>query len=648
MITGQPMYKVCEALNSGKADVGIFKTGYLEEMISKGDFKESDFKIINPQKVNGFDYMLSSKLYPEWAVAATNKATPEDIKMVTMALYSIKDSNCSEYDSFTVPSSYVKTRELMEKYHIYPFDKFSFYFFKKYERLIELGVLLLLFGTWAFTYYYIKSSRKMREDGKQLKTILTTASDGIHVHDKEGNFLFFSDAFHNMLGYTREEMEKLTLFDLEKKITPERIVFMIDDVVKNKKILRFESQHQKKDGTLIDIELIINSIKIKGKDCIYAVSRDITEIKKQRNLLEQQKEEFETIFETTKDGIAVLDLESNFLKVNQAYTDITGLSKEELLQTSCITLSTKDDIEKSKQIFKDLIAEIHIEDFEKTYLIKERKIIVNMSLSMMPDKNHILVSIKNISHQKLFEAQSKLASLGEMIGNITHQWRQPLSVISTLSSAILFREEMGTLKDYKHIKDNMETIMTQTTYLSKTIDDFRNFIRGDLSKTEVDTKRLIEKTVAIVNATMKKNNISVIINDNGGFIFEGLENELTQAFINIINNAQDALTENLGTDINKYIFINISNKNDKYIEFIDNGGGIPIDVLPNIFTPYFTTKAQDIGTGIGLSMTYQIITEHHNATIEASNKEYEYNETHYKGACFRINFQNMIDTMQND
>jgi signal transduction histidine kinase len=98
-----------------------------------------------------------------------------------------------------------------------------------------------------------------------------------------------------------------------------------------------------------------------------------------------------------------------------------------------------------------------------------------MSLSLMPDNQHILASIKNISYKKLFEEQSKLAIMGEMIGNITHQWRQPLSVISTIASGISFRSEMGTLEDYNNTTNDMEMIMVQINYLSHTIEDFLSF-----------------------------------------------------------------------------------------------------------------------------------------------------------------------------
>lgn len=642
VVTGQPMNKVFDALNRGNADVGVFRTGYLEELIAKGKLKQSDIKVINPQKENDFHYMLSSKLYPEWAVIATNNTSKEEIKIVTLALYSIQDSNCSEYDSFSIPSSYATTRAMMQKYYIYPFDKVEFSFssfVKEYFIEISLFMSVILLFSWYFVYYYIQTSRKSRDDAKKLSTILTMASDGIHVHDKDGKFLFFSDSFHNMLGYTREEMSKLSIFDLERKISPEKIVDTINDIVANNKIVRLEAQHKKKDGTLIEVDVIVNAINLNQQDYLYAVSRDITEIKQQTKLLELQKEEFETIFETSQDGIALIDFDSNFLKVNKAYSKITGLSKEELLKTSALELSQEEDREEIKRIYLEVQQKGYVSDFEKVYFINGKRITVSISLSLMPDRKHILADVKNISVNKLFEAQSKLAIMGEMIGNITHQWRQPLSVISTIASGIQFREELGQMKEYNTSND-METIMVQINYLSHTIEDFRDFMRGDLSIKEVYIQRVVEKTLLIVGATMKKNDITLVVTNTDDFTFVGYENEIVQAFINIINNAKDALLEHLSSEEERYIFINVL-ANEKSIEFLDNGGGIPVDVLPKIFESYFTTKHKDIGTGIGLSMTYQIITEHHNGKIQASNKEYEYNEKQCQGASFKITFDNL-------
>ena len=112
-----------------------------------------------------------------------------------------------------------------------------------------------------------------------------------------------------------------------------------------------------------------------------------------------------------------------------------------------------------------------------------------------------------------------------------------------------------------------------------------------------------------------------------------------QSFINIINNARDAIKDNVKSDDDKYIFIQtLRNKNKLELSIKDSGGGIPENIIHRIFEPYFTTKHQSVGTGIGLSMTYKMITQRLNGTITVENEEYEYNKRSYKGACFKIVF----------
>jgi PAS domain S-box-containing protein len=498
------------------------------------------------------------------------------------------------------------------------------------------GLLLGVFGI----------SRDITQQ-KKLENQLLKAQEighfGSYEFDIKNNFWASSKELNNILGLDEnyQKTSQSWLDIVHKDFIDEMTQYLHINILTNKenfdKVYKIKHQVTGEDrwvygqGTL-ELDIDTNPLKLIG------VIQDITAQKEYELLIIEKKEEFETIFETTKDGIAVMDLDSSFLKVNEAYTEITGLSRKELFQTSCLALTIPEDTEKLKQIFKDVVRDGHINDLEKRCIINGKKITVSMSLSLMPDNKHILVSIKNISHKKLFEEQSKLAVMGEMIGNITHQWRQPLSVISTIASGISFRDEIGSLNDYKNISNDMKEITSQVNHLSQTIEDFRNFIRGDILAQEVNAKRLIEKTISIVHATMKKNDISLIVNSEDDFTLVGFENQLTQAFINIINNAKDALLENLSVEDDKYIFINISNNVERYIEFLDNGGGIPKEAISRIFEPYFTTKAQDIGTGIGLSMTHQIITQHHNAKIEAFNKEYEYNGKQYKGASFKIIF----------
>lgn len=361
----------------------------------------------------------------------------------------------------------------------------------------------------------------------------------------------------------------------------------------------------------------------------------------QSKILIQQKEEFETIFHQAKDGIAILDLDSNFLTFNDAYLTITEFSKEELLTKSCIGLSAPQDVQRSIDVFKEVIDKSFVTNYEKSCIIKDGKVItVNMSITLMPDRERFLISVKDITHSKLLESQTKLASMGEMIGNIAHQWRQPLSVISTLASGVAFKGENALPLKSKDLITHMNTIVKQTIYLSKTIDDFRSFARSTGNESAIAIKSLIDKTLSIVNPTLKNNYIEAIVDLEEDLEIVGFENELIQAFINIINNAKDAINEKLSQEDERYIFITV-HKIHKTIEitFKDNAGGINPKVMNRIFEPYFTTKHQSVGTGLGLSMTYKIITERHKAHLEVNNSRYSYNNKDYIGALFKISFK---------
>jgi PAS domain S-box-containing protein len=234
---------------------------------------------------------------------------------------------------------------------------------------------------------------------------------------------------------------------------------------------------------------------------------------------------------------------------------------------------------------------------------------------------------------KIIEEQSKLAAMGEMIGNIAHQWRQPLSVISTGATGLKLQKEYNTLTDEQLMKV-CDTIDDNAQYLSKTIDDFRDFIKGERKITKFKLVDTIESFLHLVEGAIKNNDITIVKNIQEDIIINSYPNELTQCFINIFNNAKDALKD-IKNDRYYFISAKIEN-NEVVIVFKDNAGGIPEDILPHIFEPYFTTKHQSQGTGLGLSMTYNLITSGMNGTIEAENINYEYKGNKYIGAEFII------------
>jgi len=238
---------------------------------------------------------------------------------------------------------------------------------------------------------------------------------------------------------------------------------------------------------------------------------------------------------------------------------------------------------------------------------------------------------KNKQAQEQIFKSEKLASMGEMIGNIAHQWRQPLSIISSGATGMLVQKQFGNLSD-ETFEETCNLINDHAQYLSQTINDFRNFIKGDSKPVVFNLKRSIESFIKLIDATTKKYNIKLILDLDEKIEVSGFPNELLQCFINIFNNSKDALVEN-NLESERYVFISQKTKNNSLIiTFQDNAGGIPENIIDKIFEPYFTTKHQSHGTGLGLHMSYSIIVTHMKGSLEASNVTYDVEGKTYTGA----------------
>jgi signal transduction histidine kinase len=235
--------------------------------------------------------------------------------------------------------------------------------------------------------------------------------------------------------------------------------------------------------------------------------------------------------------------------------------------------------------------------------------------------------------QELLAHQSKMAAMGEMIGNIAHQWRQPLSVITTAASGVKLNKEMDTLND-KNLIESMDIINIQANYLSKTIEDFRNFLKENHEKEYFSLTQVIEDSTNLTYAQFKNKRIEIIKEINEISLY-GLKNQLIQVFINLLNNSKDEFEKS--EDKRRLIFIkSYIQKDDVYIVFQDSAGGISTKIIDRIFEPYFSTKHQYQGTGIGLYMSQEIITKIFNGEISVSNSSFEYEGEKYEGAIFSI------------
>ena len=238
-----------------------------------------------------------------------------------------------------------------------------------------------------------------------------------------------------------------------------------------------------------------------------------------------------------------------------------------------------------------------------------------------------------IEKENILAQQSKMAAMGEMIENIAHQWRQPLSIISTAATGIKLQKTLNVLEDEVFF-DTMDKINDSAQHLSSTIDDFRSFFHQDKEISQFDIKIPIEKTLSLLHSKFKNREIDVIKNIQDLDIC-GLQNEFIQVIINILNNAIDAL-ETKQMD-KKLIFITIFKEDDSVVIIIkDNAGGIHEKIKNKVFEAYFTTKEKSQGTGIGLYMSYIIITKHMGGELTVHNQSYVYEDIKYTGASFKI------------
>lgn len=212
--------------------------------------------------------------------------------------------------------------------------------------------------------------------------------------------------------------------------------------------------------------------------------------------------------------------------------------------------------------------------------------------------------------------QSRLAAMGEMIGLIAHQWRQPLNALNLLLYNIKDAFEDAEL-DEKTLNNFTKNGITLISKMSTTIDDFRSFFKPHKGKKKFRVNKIINDSLALIESSFKYNNISVTITGKEEVTSVGFPNEYSQVILNILNNARDATA---AKKTNGKIMIDVFTKNDSAVVTVgDDGGGIPEKNLAVIFEPYFTTKEERKGTGLGLYLSKIIIEDHMNGAIEVKN-----------------------------
>ena len=327
------------------------------------------------------------------------------------------------------------------------------------------------------------------------------------------------------------------------------------------------------------------------------------------------------------------DIDGIIISVSSAFCRISGFESFELIGKTHNVLKNQD---MPKKVFENLWETIKTGNMWQGEIQNCRKNgeVYWVKTTIHPNFDHIgniisydaigedissQIELKN--QQNLLVEQSKSAAMGEMISMIAHQWRQPLQAVSILIQKLpLLKMVDGEISD-ELLEDVVCQVGSQLDYMSKTIDDFRDYFKPNKKKEEVYIKNVIEKSMDFLAYSFKLNSIKINYENNSTSSLRIYLNEIVQVFINLAKNSSDAMIKKNIED--RFINISTYEKNDSlFIEFEDNAGGIKDSVISKIFDPYFSTKSNKNGTGLGLYMSKTIIEEHSGGKINVYNTDF--------------------------
>ena len=457
---------------------------------------------------------------------------------------------------------------------------------------------------------------KLLQSIQQYKDLSTTTKKELESLDKIESI--FSNYQKNLLIIQKNKnstsiknIDKIVKIDDEAAI--KNIKSLGDNILGDNAILWYEAS-TKRINILMDIE------KAYALDIDYKMKQIIGNIT-QEQIFNFLLISIVFIFIFIFSSILIIDITTSIKKIGQGLVSFSEYIRGSTSKIEPIEINSNDEfaqmakivnknIQKTKEYLDKKVQE---ETKKKTLLLAE----FNIEL-----ENQIDIALKeNTKQLQLLQEQNKLAAMGEMIGAIAHQWRQPLNElginIQNLEYDYIYEEI-----DEKFIKEFIEANYNTIQYMSHTIDDFKNFFRIDKMKSNFSVKETTNIVYTMISAQFDRYEIDVEISGDD-FLYNGFQSEFQQVILNILNNAKDALLENQI----KNPKINIKFESNK-VFIQDNAGGIPLNIIDRIFEPYYTSKEQGKGTGIGLYMSKTIIEKNMNSKLEVKNIN--------NGACFKI------------
>jgi len=681
IFTSMPHDNVVTQVMTDKADVGFVRTGILESLAKEGKLNLADIKIINKQAVDNFPQLISTEQYPEWPIAITQEVPTKLSKAITTALLDLSPTSTAaiegQFYGFSPPSDYNKIESLMIRLQAISdkksfdigdvLEKYSFYIISALAILLSIGVFML--------YWQFESNKKLKKAAVKIKkmsehesSLLVSLGEGVYGVDTDGNCTFVNDAALKMLGFSKDEVlntDQHKLFHHTKVDGSHygSVDCPISMTLNDGSVRKANEHFITKDGKFLPVSLIVTPVM--QDSAIVGAVVSFQDISTQKALLSELKDKeikWHALFENNAAIILVVDSKRNIIDVNIQFCTLFGHEKSDIIGQHVRLIHIDDEhynnwapkfqsvkngteeVSHAEYPLKKKSGEIiwltlsgarfDIHDGEKGVVwsaidITERKEAeeeLRRLNSNLESKVQDEVS-KNREKDLILLKQSRLAAIGEMVSNIAHQWRQPLNALAIRIQDVHLAFQLGEV-DGAFVNEHKRESMKLINYMSQTIEDFRNFFKPDKQKEPFSVLQSVEDAYSITKDSLKVKSIHVgLFEYNDQFFALGYKNEFAQVVLNIIFNAADALMQKPEND--RSIMIDIS-KNGDFVKvtICDNAGGIPIEIMDNIFDPYFTTKHKSQGTGLGLYMSKMIIEQNMNGKIQAYNTD--------RGACFTI------------
>ena len=506
------------------------------------------------------------------------------------------------------------------------FGKFINRIFNRYNKRLERRNFL--FKKWKERY----------------ELAIIASNDGLWDMNLESKRIFFSNKWLEMFGYERNDIQTFDdWIDLIHKDDRQKVL------VEYKKHIDKKSEHFICEYRIKDKNGNYKWVLARGKEFnsnrILMMSMNIDD----RVQLSKDLKDVELLTEHGRIAIFRWENDEN-LTVRFVSKSINryGYEVEDFLnENTFFNFVYKDDVAQLKEVIKNAI-KYDLESFSfifrvvdkdndikwvdnRTILIKDDysnvtgfygylNDITKLKMNEEELKEKVKVEVeKNLEKDRLLVQQNKLASMGEMLGNIAHQWRQPLNNINLLIHYI--RDSYGLISK-EELSDSIKNAKLQIDFMSQTIDDFRNFYKPTKEKKLFNVKEAIVQSCKIVKSSLERNSIKLDI-EAIEIEIDNYENEFEQVIVNILNNAIDAkiIKEKDGRFDAKILIKIYKIKREIFVSIFNNCGNIDEKIIERIFEPYFTTKFENQGTGIGLYMTKVIIEKNMGGKIEAINKE---------------------------